>query len=146
MWNRYLCTYHRFNYILDLKKFWPKIENRWSITSCPNGCFVSKWHWILCFQEHFSPPHCFCQILIKEQTQRTPLLDFSWVSWMLEINRISNVCLENCLKHLPCDLSLIWKETTDLLNHHVMSYSSYLWKSQVWHIDCGFIHFLPSYF
>lgn len=46
----------------------------------------------------------------------------------------------------PCDSSVIWKETADLLNHHVMRCSSYLWKSKLWNWDCGLSHSLPLCF
>lgn len=45
----------------------------------------------------------------------------------------------------PCDLSLIWKETADLLNHHVTFCSSFLGKPHIWNLDCGLSHFLPLF-
>lgn len=67
----------------------------------------------------FSSTSLSCQILIKEETQRTPLLDLSWASWMLEINRLATLDWKVVLGMYPFDLSLIWKETADLPNHRV---------------------------
>lgn len=74
----------------------------------------------------FSSTSLFCQILIKEETQRTPLLGLSWVSGMLEISGLATFDWKAVSGMYPCDSPLDGKETADLLNPRVAACSLFL--------------------